>query len=173
MFETDRLTVEVWKQPLSPSVDRRQIYAEFSPLLSPAVLNHLPEALQLSDTKDAIENWLKERVEESELLTIRDGDGTLIGLLILAHTSEQETLTTVHVGYLFSEAAWGLGYATELIAGLITCFRNKRRPVELVGGVETGNTASAKVLKKNGFERNANHSDPDTEMFRKLILPSQ
>ncbi len=168
-FETKRLRVQAWSASSLPSIGTLEFREEYSPLLTPTVLKHLPEALQLSDSENAIERWLEERVAESDLLTVRDSKGILIGLLILAQLPEQETLATVHVGYLFSEAAWGRGYATELIAGLIDWYRDTRTSVLIIGGVEKGNAASARVLQKNGFERMKDYSDPETDMFSKRI----
>lgn len=166
-----RLRVQNWSEKVSNGEQRRQLIDELKDVLTPAVLQHLPEPLQIHDSGSAIKDWIEERAAESEVLTVRDrADDNLLGLLILAEFLEPETLKTVHLGYLFCEHAWGQGYATELISGLITWYRADCQSVQLYGGVETGNPASARVLVKNGFELDEGLSNSTTEMFG-LYIP--
>jgi RimJ/RimL family protein N-acetyltransferase len=52
-----------------------------------------------------------------------------------------------NVGYLFARAFWGRGIATEALAAFLLL--EKHRP--LTAEVAATNTASARVLEKNGF----------------------
>ncbi|WP_299667858.1 GNAT family N-acetyltransferase [uncultured Ruegeria sp.] len=169
-FETARLRVQSWSEKVSNGEQRRQLIDELKDVLTPAVLQHLPEPLQIHDTGSSIKDWINERAAESEVLTIRDrADDSILGLLILAEFLEPETLKTVHLGYLFCERAWGKGHATELISSLITSHRADGQSVQLYGGVESGNPASARVLKKNGFELEEGLLNSTTEMFGLFI----
>lgn len=114
----------------------------------------------------AIDGWITARAAESEVMMARDqATDSLLGLLILAEFTEFEVLTTVHLGYLSSENAWGNGYATELISGLIKWYKDESQSVQLLGCVETNNVASAKVLQKNGFKLAEELSNETTDMF--------
>ena len=166
-YQTERMLVQNWAKHLNNLQQHRTLVDELKSILSPAVLRHLPEPLQLADGQDAIDDWIAARAAESDVLTIRDlATSELLGLLILAEFPEPNAPTTVHLGYLFSESAWGKGYATELLSGLIDWLRGKDQSVQLLGGVEKENVASARVLQKNGFEKAEELSIGSTDMFR-------
>ena len=58
----------------------------------------------------------------------------------------------IEIGYDVAPAQWDLGYATEAVAAL--CERALTRgATRLCAGVDADNLASARVLRKNGFER--------------------
>lgn len=165
-FQTSRLHVTHWAECTNNSVCRQKLIAELKPILTSAVLRHLPEPLQLSDHPDAIDVWITERAAESDVMVIRDKSTVaVLGLLILAEMPEPNASSEIHLGYLFAETAWGKGYATELLSGLINWYKTEDRSVQLIGGVETDNIASAKVLQKNGFEKIVELSDTSNEMF--------
>lgn len=165
-FETIRMRAESWSATVDRREQRRVLVEELKNVLTPQVLRHLPEPLQMSEAHPEIDEWVTARAAESDVMLVRDcASDRLLGLLILAEFVDSEVLTTVHLGYLFSEEAWGNGYATELIAGLVSWYRDKDQSVQLFGGVENGNTASSKVLRKNGFEVVEDLSDETTEMF--------
>ncbi|UWR55957.1 GNAT family N-acetyltransferase [Phaeobacter inhibens] len=166
-FETDRLCIESWDATLGSEQEKQAFAAELAAILTPPVLKSLPEPMQLADGEAAISDWIAARHAESHVLTIRDGNASLIGLLILAPSGDAEYPPTVHIGYLFSEITWGKGFASELIGGLVAWYQDLGEGTQLLAGVAHGNIASAKALQKNGFEQVPDHSDPDTAMFRK------
>jgi RimJ/RimL family protein N-acetyltransferase len=170
-FETERMQAESWSDIINSNNQRSALVEELKDVLTPLVLRHLPEPLQMSEAHPAIDDWITSRAAESNVMLVRDrASDRLLGLLILAEFVDSEFLTTVHLGYLFSEVAWGKGYATELIAGLVTWCKGEGQSVQLFGGVENGNTASSRVLQKNGFELVEDLSDATTEMFG-LYIP--
>ena len=58
----------------------------------------------------------------------------------------------VEIGYGLAPARWNRGYASEAVAAL--CERAFGRGiVRICAGVDGDNAASARVLRKNGFER--------------------
>lgn len=169
-FQTNRLHVLHWAECTNNSQCRKKLIAELGHILTPAVLRHLPEPLQISDDPDAIDVWITERAAESDVMAIRDNTTSIIlGLLILAEIPKPNAPTAIHLGYLFAETAWGKGYATELLSGLINWYKDEDRSVNLVGGVETDNIASAKVLLKNGFEKIEELPNASNEMFVLVI----
>lgn len=160
-FETTRLKVEGW----GSRVERDALVSELENILTPAVLEHLPEPLQLVDSRRNLQQWIEARAAESKVLTVRMRNGKLIGLLILAFSPKTEHPTTVHLGYLLSEVAWGKGYGTELVSGLVSWFGSANKAVQLLGGVGKQNKGSARVLINNGFEVLEDHVDPETDIY--------
>ena len=143
-FETKRLRVERWTATRAA--------APLRAILTPAVLAHLPPSLQEEDP----ETWIIDRLEKSDVYAI-EAEGALIGVLILARSE------AVHLGYLLAEDAWGRGYGSELVQGLVAALRAEA-PVQLRAGVEVGNPASARILQKAGF-RPVHCDAPDTELY--------
>lgn len=171
-FQTQRLTVQNWSSDLDDPAKRAALVSALTPILTPAVLLHLPEPLQLADAPHAVSDWITDRAEESDVMTIRDmSDNTMLGLLILAVFPEPDAPSTVHLGYLLGERAWGKGYATELLEGLISWVQDQATPVMLLGGVERDNPASAKVLLKNGFSILPELATETSDMYRRVIAP--
>lgn len=160
-FTTERLTIRHWAPDLVDPDRRATLAAELHAILTPPVLDHLPPPLQLASTEQTIDRWIEDRHGESKVFRVclREPDA-LIGLLILAETDDPAP--TFHIGYLLAESAWGRGYGSELLAGLtFACAAG----THLIGGVAAGNPASARVLEKCGFDRSADLSTLDTDMF--------
>ncbi|QMU56923.1 MAG: GNAT family N-acetyltransferase [Boseongicola sp.] len=159
-FETDRMRVV----PCS-GLDRATVIGALGEILTPDVLLHLPDPLQLGEGDGATAVWLDARLAESDVYCIqkREGDA-VIGVLILASFEEEAGMVT-HIGYLFGKTAWGHGYASEMMRGLVLWRRALNTGEQLLGGVEAGNPASARVLEKAGFTPVAEMSDAETTMF--------
>lgn len=169
-FHTARLQVEAWSDRLNDKAGRQRLADELVTVLTPDVLRHLPAPLQISDTPQAIDHWMTARAAESDVFTVRNlATSDLLGLVILAEFPEPEAITTVHLGYLFAAHAWGKGYATELLNGLVQTYLDQGTPVQLLGGVERDNVASARVLQKAGFEKVAALPEGTTDMFRRVF----
>ena len=150
-FETARLLVRAWN-PSDQSIED-----DLKALLTPVVLAHLPPQLQVVASPN---QWISARAAESDvLLAFQKGDQTLLGLVLLARIESE-----IHLGYLLTESVWGQGYATELVQGLIPELA-KSGAHRVVGGVGHDNPASARVLKKAGFHKEACASTDDTEQY--------
>ena len=166
-FQSERILVQSWTAFLDGRERLKGLIEELEPVLTPNVLRHLPEPLQISEATDAVARWVADREEESDAYVVREKtSSTLLGLLILAEFPEPNGITTIHLGYLFAESAWGNGYATELLLGLVRWMGEQNRQVQFLAGVEKGNAASARVLQKSGFERSPGLSSNETDMFR-------
>ena len=159
-FDTARLSVRRWRP-----VDDRPATPELGKILTPRVLQHLPEPLQLGPGKAAIAGWVDNRLAESTLFVARSrAEGHIAGLLILAAFDVPDAPLSVHVGYLLAEVEWGKGLASELMSGLIDAAR-PAAPLRLIGGTARDNAASIRVLEKAGFRRDAEVSGDGTIMF--------
>lgn len=163
-FTTERLTVRDWRPDIEDAKKRQALETALHSVLSPDVLEHLPEPLQLAHVNNNISEWISARAEESDVLLVSEIEpNALIGLLILASDPDSNP-ATIHIGYLFAEAAWGKGFATELVTGLVSA-SGADAPIQLVGGVGKGNAASARVLEKAGFHQDQELSTDHTDMF--------
>lgn len=59
--------------------------------------------------------------------------------------------SAAELGYLFSEEAWGHGYASESLSALLDYAQNNLGIVKYKATVTGGNVASEKLLLKKGF----------------------
>jgi RimJ/RimL family protein N-acetyltransferase len=59
----------------------------------------------------------------------------------------------VTIGYGMVESAWGRGYGTEAVAGLVEICRRHGGITAVNADTDLDNIASQRVLEKNGFER--------------------
>lgn len=74
----------------------------------------------MPDGANQAESWVAARQAESFLYAVREANtAAIVGLMILADTSEFDATVTLRLGYLFGQFAWGHGYATELVKGLV------------------------------------------------------
>ena len=161
-YNTPRLRVQHWAAALADGTQRRVLECELAALLTPKVLAPLPPSMQFAQGGD-VSHWIENRALESDVLTIRHIEtGALIGLLIVAYTKEAGARRQAHLGYLLAETAWGAGYASEVVAGLVAA---NTAGIDLLGGVGVDNPASARVLRKAGFAKDAVQSTPETDMF--------
>lgn len=164
-FATDRLTVRPWREALADEASRTRFDSDLASILTPRVLEHLPIPLRPDKAGEAVRDWFSARAAESDILLVaRAGTDRLLGLLILAADAGDPESRTLRVGYLFAEAAWGRGFATEVLRGLLAALAGDG-PVKLVGGVGKRNPASARVLAKAGFRIDPGLSSPDTDVF--------
>lgn len=164
------MSVTNWRCDLD-SPDRRQaLDAALTDILTDRVLAPLPPPLQFVDGHRDVPGWIDARAAESDVYCIRQtGAPALIGLLLLAADGETSGPKTIRIGYLLAEIAWGKGYASELISGLVAHL-SQGDPILLQGGVARDNPASARVLQKSGFSKDDTYSDPNVDMFV-LSLP--
>ncbi len=168
-YITKRLSVRDWRPVIEDERARVQLEAVLLAILNADVLAHLPPSLQLNEDKSDLPEWIEARAREGDvcLVETRDG-GDLIGLLFLASASEAGDVPSVHIGYLLATSAWGQGIATELVAGLVDALK-ARAKVRLVGGVDTANPASARVLEKAGFKVDPNRAQDGVDFYVRIV----
>ena len=146
-FTTQRLHVSDWAAELSDPSARARLERSVAPLILPAVLEHLPPSVQ--DTEAGISAWIDARAASAHVMTVR-APRELIGLLFLADP-DGGAPAPVFLGYMLAEHAWGQGYASELVQGVVAAWRSVQPARDLRGGVAIQNPASARVLVKAGF----------------------
>ncbi|WP_439142755.1 GNAT family N-acetyltransferase [Planktotalea sp.] len=154
-----------WRVALEDAQERTALERDLVNMLTPRVVEFLPPQLALGDGKSAISDWIKERKDAALIYTVRMYHSKeLQGLLFLMDQSDGKT-NAFSIGYMFKEAAWGHGYASELVAGVIA----QSQHVILRGGVAKGNDASVRVLIKNGFQVCEDLSTADVAMFERHL----
>lgn len=121
----------------------------------------LPLSWQQVEDEIKGRQWLNDRLSEGTVCSITNlSNERLIGFLFLYEqelnsaqlTQASESFLEVRIGYLLAKQYWGKGLASELIAGLISYYKERGNVSRLVGGVELSNIGSIKVLTKNDFE---------------------
>jgi RimJ/RimL family protein N-acetyltransferase len=152
VFETTRLSAAEWHSvALAEGHDLGDVVMA---MLTDATTVSLPPQWQGTYSRERADGWIAERDDESvTLLAIERQSREPLGLVILfelAHT-ENPTALEVRLGYLFAESAWGLGYASELVQGLVRWCQEQPTIRSISGGVALDNAASVRVLTKNGF----------------------
>lgn len=161
-FETDRMRVARWDDLIVHGRTRANFATCLADMLTPPVLAHLPPSLHMRDPHSEISGWVDALAAQSAVYTVHVKETTtLVGLLIIAAPTPQDQ--TLHLGYLLAESAWGRGYATELLRGLVLV--NDAGPrCQLRAGVARSNATSAQVLRKAGFVSTPDASG-DVETF--------
>ena len=160
-FETERLVVDDWSRLLAGEAAEAMRDRFVVSLLTEAVTRDLPPGWQGPFDMDRAASWFVERQSESTvLLIVNRSDGRPVGLLILSETNASDRGSDVRLGYIIAGSAWGGGLATEVVAGFADWCRTSGTVRSVVGGVADGNSASARVLQKNGFAPHINSVDP-------------
>jgi [ribosomal protein S5]-alanine N-acetyltransferase len=147
-FVTDRLIVGEWQLL---SVSNKDMAKEVSAILTPRVSQSLPEDWRGEYSEDRAAKWLEDLDQEAAILLVLERPSkSAVGLTILFESDEKQSGRSIRIGYMLSENAWGKGYATELLQGLIGWCRTTDIS-SIIGGVERDNFASQRVMEKNGF----------------------
>ncbi len=138
---------------------------------------------ELLDQIESYEEWLSavtkntalETVDENWVLTdtffaVRKKDDKIIGIIDLRHTLNDFLKDFGNCGYSVRPSERKKGYATEMLHQLIGVAREAGLP-ELHISVEKTNTASIKVIKKNGgvYERSFVYEGESADIYRIVV----
>lgn len=173
-LKTERL--EIQSLELSDS-QSKPLQLELLSVLTPRVLETLPPHWQAVDTMNHVKKWLEARMDEGGCLIVRNRlvqqskKGELLGMVLLSNPIRLDDVDEVRIGYLLSEASWGKGYGSEVVAGMVEYYSKQSRPrsVKLVGGVDNDNIGSIKVLTNNGFRLNTDESNDRVSFYQRVI----
>jgi len=162
-FETDRLVVDDWSRLLTGDAAQELRDTFVVSLLTEAVTRDLPPGWQGPFDTDRAASWFVARQSESTvLLIVGRPDGVPVGLLILSDSANSDGPTDVRMGDMIDGSAGGRGVATEVVAGFAGWCRTNGTMESIKGGVSNGNSASARVLHKNGFVPHTKSADHPT-----------
>lgn len=162
-FTTARLLVDHWHHLGADDWREQQLPDVVCQLLTESVVAPLPPSWHGRYDRVRAEAWIAERDAEGDtLLVIEVASGQPIGLVILFDADDTGDL---RLGYLLAESSWGMGFASELIAGLADWGR-ARGVRSITGGVAFDNPASSRVLEKNGFVLQAPSADAQEHIYK-------
>ncbi len=93
---------------------------------------------------------------------IERSTGVMVGCVGIVHPDQQPD---PEVKYAFRRDAWGRGFATEAVRGLIEWGRSQFSLPYLIATTAPGNEPSHRVLGKAGFVRHSVREDEDGTTF--------
>ena len=171
-FETERLLVESWKLMTTCSSSEGDFACKVIGIMTQEVTKSLPEGWQEIDTTEKALDWVKARAEEGSFLTVQlRSTKKIVGFVFLHELANPESgFIDLKIGYLLSEAAWGKGFGSELIHGLMSWCEGSGDIASVSGGVDKDNIASIKVLEKNGFKKITSVDPPTDVVFLERVL---
>lgn len=127
--------------------------------------NSLEEELNLNPSSRTISPELKEALEETILLNVADksknylystlwtaiskAENKMIGDLCIV--GEPNTEGEIEIGYGTYDEFQGMGYMTEIVAGIISWANTQPLVKSIIASTEKTNEASFRVLEKNNF----------------------
>ncbi len=160
-FTTTRLLVDEWQSLSESDWPLQDISATVRATLSATVTQSLPPHWQGPYDDARARQWIEDRnAEGTTLLAIDTANRAAIGMIILFEENGH-----LRLGYMLRESAWGVGYASELIAGFVAWCR-RHDVLSVTGGVEHTNVASRRVLEKCGFTALAKAQASSEQLFR-------
>ena len=135
--------------------DKAESYEEW---LSSVTLNTNPKTVN--------ENW----VVTDTFFAIRNSDDKIIGIIDLRHTLNEFLKDLGNCGYSVRPSERKKGYATEMLYQLIHVAKEAEMK-ELHISVEKENTASKKVVQKNGgiYERSFSFENETADIYRIVL----
>ena len=151
-FETARLSAVEWRT--RATAGGPDIVDLVIDLLTPAVTSTLPIGWQGNYDHERARQWIAERDHDGTVLLVTErATGEPVGLVILGEVpaGPDPGAVELRLGYMLAESAWGQGFATELVGGVVNWCRTQEAVCSIAGGVEARNPASERVLAKNDF----------------------
>lgn len=152
-FDTERLLVREWNSIFSSDWHENSLPEAVVRVMTAKVTASLPDEWQGDFTFERAVEWIKERNQEGSTLMIVARDSKIaLGFIILHFLSEGEDEgAKLRLGYMLSEASWGQGLGSEIVARFLQWALAKKIG-SILAGVALENRASQRVLEKNGFQ---------------------
>ncbi len=119
-----------------------------------------------ADPKTVNENW----VLTDTFFAVRKSDNKIIGMIDLRHTLNEFLKDLGNCGYSVRPSERKRGYGTEMLCQLLQVAKEAGME-ELHISVEKENTASIKVIQKNGgvYERSFSFEDQRADIYRIVL----
>ncbi len=135
--------------------DKTESYEEW---LSSVTLNTNPKTVN--------ENW----VVTDTFFAVRKSDDKIIGMIDLRHTLNEFLKDLGNCGYSVRPSERKKGYATEMLCQLLQVAKEAEMK-ELHISVEKDNTASIRVIQKNGgvYERSFSFENETADIYRIVL----
>lgn len=119
-----------------------------------------------TDAATVNENW----VVTDTFFAVRKSDGRIVGIIDLRHTLNDFLKDLGNCGYSVRPSERKKGYASEMLSQLLQV-AEKAGMRELHISVEKENTASVKVIQKNGgvYERSFDYEGETADIYRVAV----
>ena len=105
-------------------------------------------------TRADADAWIRLKLEKPELHWVIEHDGALAGAIGVTPGTDARA-GTVMLGYWLGKPFWGRGIATDAVRTVTAHALQTLRPRRLWANVMAANAASARVLEKAGYVREA------------------
>lgn len=160
------------------SVERGDKDALVEHLQAPEIARNtltIPYPYTESDAESWIDECISQREREGKDATfaIRNPEGTLIGAIGTAGEFEIGSSHRAEIGYWLAKPYWGRGLTTEAVTRYAQYAFEELAVVRLTAKVFMWNEASARVLRKVGFEREGRlrrHQEKDGDLYDVLYF---
>ncbi|MDK1289368.1 GNAT family N-acetyltransferase [Pseudoalteromonas umbrosa] len=162
LFTTQRLCVYHCQSLLSKPNHAQQI----THILTPAVTAFLPKEWQSPPLDEHAVQWLSDKLKEADIFIAMSRETTLkdrtlpIGLTLFHRSGD-----TAHIGYLIAEQAWGQGFGSELLSGLMTYLAYTTSIKTVFAGVDPHNKGSIRALEKCHFHLDTTAKDGQNAFY--------
>ncbi|WP_052262165.1 GNAT family N-acetyltransferase [Pseudoalteromonas luteoviolacea] len=162
LFTTQRLCVYHCQSLLTKPNHAQQI----THLLTPAVTAFLPEQWHSPPLDAHAVQWLNDKLEEADVFIAMSKETALkdrpqpIGLTLVHRSGD-----TAHIGYLIAEQAWGQGFGSELLSGLMTYLAHSTSIKTVFAGVDPHNKSSVRALEKCQFHLDTTAKDGQNAFY--------
>ncbi len=164
-FSTARLAVRDLNDLAGDTAAREALDAALPVILTEPVLRHLPPDLQHGGEDFDPQSWIATLTSRNDVGVVTEAGGSApVGFLTAREERPPGRRPHVWIGYLFAEHAWGKGYATELVQGVVDTWHDTDAP-DLRAGVAIENAVSMHVLRKAGFVADPESSGDDWTVF--------
>lgn len=169
-FVTERLAACEW-HVAEHRGEVADLPAVVAAMMTEPVTRWLPPSWQGPYTRARAAAWIAERdAEGSVLLVLERETRSPIGLVLLFEELVDDGIEA-RLGYLLAEEAWGQGFGSELLRGVVAWCRGRPEVRSVVGGVARDNVASIRLLERHGFVREA-ATEAEAQLSYRLRLPS-
>ena len=150
-FTTQRLIVKEWHSFEPQELQHTQLTDIVQSILIPQITADFPIMWRGEYDKKRARFWIKERDAEAiTLLALDKRSKNAIGFLHFFSVGKKKEAKQLRLGYALAINSWNKGYASELLEGFVSwCGDNNI--ATLLAGVNPKNSASMRVLQKNGF----------------------
>jgi len=150
---------------------------EMEDFSSLCVLDKDPEVRQFFPDGVLTEDQIKKNIEKnikswehlgySDFIVIEKETDLFIGRAGFSNYQDSD----IEVGYLFLKAAWGKGYATEAVQGLLKWAASNLNTNRIIAFAPINHLASQKVLEKSGMKyfQTEKHKGIDCRFYEILL----
>jgi len=139
----ENIDIRPWKPedaaPLAAICNNKKIWLN--------VRDRFPHPYTVSDSIEWIEFTLRQNPVENMAITYKGKIAGSIGVM----PKDDVYRKSIEIGYFLGETFWGTGIATAAVGLLLEYIKKHFDVIRIYAEVFSHNTASMKVLEKNGF----------------------